>query len=141
MNLPAYAADPPAEPRTNWQFRLKSPSAASSAALARFQVMMVSEGLNASDLLTAFVARRVLPLQARPHIISRMSGLRDPCRMSTKDMPDMKIVQLVNYFSNYKLSEKEWWFGKPPYSRAHPPPTVSLLILFSFICPCSLFAA
>ena len=125
VNLPAYSAGPPVEPRTNWQFRPKNLSAASSTALARLQVMTESEGLKASDLLTAFVARRVLPLQARPHIISRMSGHQDPCRMCTKEMPDMEVVRLVNYFSNCKLSEKEWRFGKPPYSRAHPPPAVT----------------
>ena len=89
-----------------------------------------SEGLKGSDSLAAYVARRVLPLQARPHIISSMSGHQDPCRMCSKELPDVEVVRLVNYFSNCKLSEKEWRFGKPPYSRAHSPPAVSLLILF-----------
>ena len=81
INLSAYVAGPPAEPRANWQYKPSSLSAASSAALARLQVMTKSEGLKGSDLLAAYVARRVLPLQARPHIISSMSGHRDPCRM------------------------------------------------------------
>ena len=96
---------------------------------------MEAEDLKASDLLTAFMARWVLPLQARPHIISRMSGHQDPCRMCTKELPDVEVVRLVNYFSNCKLSEKEWRFGEPPYSRAHPLTAVSLLILFLFIRP------
>lgn len=127
VNLPAYVAGPPAEPRTNWRFRPKNMSAASSTALTRLHEMMESEGLMASDLLAAFVERRVLPLQARPHIISNMSGRRDPCRLSTKVMPDVEVVHMVNFFSDCKMS---WRFGKPPYSRANPPPPVGLLIIF-----------
>ena len=141
VNLPAYAAGPPVEPRPNWQFWPKSLSAASFTALARLQVMMESEGIKASDLLTAFVARRVLPLQARPHLISNMSGRRDPCRMCTKELPDVEVVRLVNFFSNCKSSNTEWRFGKEPYSRANPPPVASLLDLLSSlfqICSCRL---
>ena len=93
--------------------------------------MTKSEGLRASDLLAAFVERRVLPLQARPHIISNMSRRWDPCRMCTKVLPDMEVVRLVNFFSDCKLSEMDWWFGKEPYIRANPPPAVSLQVLFS----------
>ena len=35
-----------------------------------------------------------------------------------------------DFFSNCKLSKTEWRFGKPPYSRANPPPPIGLLILF-----------
>src|SRR5215216_2701448 len=103
--------------------------------------MMELEHLMASDLLTAFVARRVLPLQGRPHIISRMSGLRDPCRMSTKEMPDVEVVRLVNYISNCKLPEQGRRFGKPPYSHAQPPPAVSLLTFLLLRSSEFLFAA
>ena len=61
------------------------------------------EGLKASDLLTAFVERQVLPLQARPHLISDMSGCRDPCRMSTRVLPDTEMVRLVNFCWKYAL--------------------------------------
>ena len=87
--------------------------------------MVESEGLQGSDLLTAFVVRWLLPLQGRPHMISQMSGHRDPCRLSTKEMPGTEVARLVNYMLNCKLSEGEWQFGKRPYSRADPPPAVS----------------
>jgi hypothetical protein len=93
VNLPAYVAGPPAEPRANWRFKPSSLSAASSTALARLHEMTESEGLKASDLLAAFMTRRVLPLQARPHIISCMSGHRDPCRMCTRELPDVEVVR------------------------------------------------
>lgn len=125
VNLPAYAPGSPAEPRTEWKYRARPLSAVCSAALVRLQEMLEMEGLKPSGLLAAFVKRQVLPLQARPHLISNMSGGRDPSRMSTKTMPDVEVVRLVNFISNSKLVEGGWQFGKEPYGRANPPPPVS----------------
>ena len=88
-------------------------------------VMIQSEGLSGADLVAAFVERRVIPLQGRPHMICQMSGRFDPCRLSTKEMPHAEVSYMVNYISNCKLSE-EWQYGKEPYSRANPPQVVSL---------------
>ena len=49
--------------------------------------------------------------------------------MCTKDMPHDEVTHMVNYLANCKLSA-EWRFGKEPYSRAHPPPTVFSLFPF-----------
>ena len=125
VNLPPYVAGPPAEPRTNWGFKPKPLSPDASAAIACLKVMKESEGLKASDLLVAFVVHRVLLLQGRPHIISQMSGHRDPCRMCTKEMPTAEVAYLVNEIANLKLEPEEWRFGKRSYSRADPPPMVS----------------
>ena len=103
-------------------------SADGAAAIDRLRVPTEAEGLKASDLLVAFVARRVLLLQGRPHLISRMSGHRDPCWLSTKEMPAAEVANLVNEISGLRL-EGSWSFGKRPYSRADPPPAVSLPIL------------
>ena len=94
--------------------------------------MIQSEGLTGADLVAAFMERRVLPLQVRPHMICQMSGRFDPCRLSTKEMPHVEVSYMVNYISNCKLT-KEWWYGKGPYSRADPPPMVSFssLLLLS----------
>ena len=91
--------------------------------------MIQSEGLSGPDLLAAFVTRRGLPLQSRPHLICQMSGQLDPSRMCTKDMPHDEVAHMVNYLANCKLSA-EWQFGKEPYCRAHPLPTVCSLFLF-----------
>nr|XP_045089508.1 uncharacterized protein LOC109746334 [Aegilops tauschii subsp. strangulata] len=80
------------------------------------------EGLQASNLLTAFVVHRVLPLQGRPHMISQISGHRDPCSLSTREMLAMEVACMVNEIANLKLSKSDWQFGKRPYSRAHLPP-------------------
>ena len=69
VNLPAYIAGPPAGRRPHWSYRAASLTPAGAAAIARLGVMIQSEGLTGPDLLAAFVARRVLPLQGRPHLI------------------------------------------------------------------------
>ena len=89
-----------------------------------------SEGLTGSDLLAAFVARRVLPLQGRPHMICQMIGHRDPSRMCTKEMPHEEVAYMVNCLASCDLKE-EWQFIKEPYSCAAPPPLVSRFF-FSF---------
>ena len=89
-----------------------------------------SEGLTRPDLLAAFVARRVLPLQGRPHMICQMSGHWDPSRVCTKEMPHEEVAYMVNYLVNCNLKE-EWQFGKDPYSRATPLSLVSRFF-FSF---------
>ena len=129
VNLPAYVAGPPAGRRPQWSYRAVTLTPAGAAAVARLRVMIQSEGLTGPDLLAAFVARRVLPLQSRPHLICQMSGQLDPSRMCTKDMPHDEVAHMVNYLANCKLSA-EWRFGKEPYSRAHPPPTVCSLYPF-----------
>ena len=58
----------------------------------------------ASDLLIAFIERRVLPLQGRPHMICRMSGHHDPSRMCTKDMPTAEVGRMVNEITELKVS-------------------------------------
>ena len=81
----------------------------------------------ASDLLFAFVERRVLPLQGRPHLIRWMSGHRDPSRMCTKDMLTAEVARMVNEITDLKVSEKSWRFGKRPYSLDNSSSAVSLL--------------
>ena len=96
-----------------------------------------TEGLTGPDLLSAFVARRVLPLQSRPHMICQMSGHRDPSQLCTKEMPHAEVALMVNYLANCELTE-EWRFGKESYSRADPPPMVNFLSFsFSFFLPSS----
>ena len=131
VNLPAYVAGPPARRRSQWSYRARTLSPAGATAVPRLRVMIQSEGLTGADLLAAFVVRRVLPLQSRPHLICQMSGQFDPSRMCTKEMPHSEVALMVNYLANCKLTD-EWQFGKEPYSRAHPPPMVSFLYLLFF---------
>ena len=61
-----------------------------------------------------------------------MSGQLDPSRMCTKEMPQPDAADMVNYLANCQLYE-DWQFGKEPYSRANPPPTVHSPSLFLFV--------
>ena len=75
--------------------------------------------------MAAFVERRILPLQSRPHMMCQMSDRFDPSRLSTREMPHAEVSFMVNYISNCKLAE-DWRYGKALYSRANPPPVVRL---------------
>ena len=90
--------------------------------------MTQSEGLVGSDLLAAFVARRVLPLQGRPHLICQMSGLRDLSRMCTKEMPRAEVANMVNHIANCEFGE-DWHFGKEPYRAPTPSSGKSYLLI------------
>jgi hypothetical protein len=99
--------------------------AAITGILSRLQELVTIGGLKATDLLAAFIHRRVCPLQIRPHRICDMIGRRDPCRLSTKRLPSKEVVRHVNDISKSKLDEDGWEFGMPPYCRRQPPPPVS----------------
>ena len=71
VNLSAYVAGPLAGRRPQWSYRAVTLMPAGAAAVTRLRVMIQSEGLSGPDLLAAFVTRRVLPLQSRPHLMSR----------------------------------------------------------------------
>ena len=90
--------------------------------------MTQSEGLVGANLLATYVARRVLPLQGRPHLICQMRGLRDASRMSTKEMPRAEVANMVNHIAHCDFGE-DWQFGKEPYSRDNPPQVVSRISL------------
>ena len=117
VNLPAYATGPPVGRLPSWSHRVKTLTPAGAAAVARLRVLIQSEGLVGADLLAAFVARRVLPLQGRPHLICQMSGLRDPSQMSTKEMPRAEVADTVNYIANCNLTR----IGGSAKSRTHAP--------------------
>ena len=103
-------------------------SADAAATIGRLRVLQELEGLVASKLLIAFVERRVLLLQGRPHPIFWMSRHHDPSRLCTKEMPTAEVARMVNDISDLKVSEGDWPYKKRSYSRDDPPPAVSPLI-------------
>ena len=78
-----------------------------------------------TDLLAAFITRRVLPLQSWPHKMGHMSGRKDPSRISTVDLALAEVARRVNNISNAKLP-MDWRWGMRPYDRSNRPPLVSL---------------
>ncbi|KAI5000686.1 hypothetical protein ZWY2020_010645 [Hordeum vulgare] len=81
LNMPPFDIAPPT--RLNWD--VKTPKPISEVALIYAHLDILEKGgLLGRDLLTTMVARRILPLQRRPHLVCQMSGRHDPCRLSTK---------------------------------------------------------
>ena len=87
--------------------------------------MRTQEGLTGTDLLAAFIMRRVLPLQGRSCLIGEMVGLQDPNRMGSTRLSAEQIARRVNDISNANLG-KDWRFGKVSYSESIPAPQVSV---------------
>src|SRR3954469_1020705 len=104
VNLPAFEAGAPAGRQPSWSYRAKTLTPAGAAAVQRVRVLTQSADLTGADLVAAFVARRVLPLQSRPHLICQMSGHRDPSRTCTKDLPHSEGADTVNCIANCGLS-------------------------------------
>ena len=62
INLPPFVNSPPRE-KQNWGYYPKHPSQEVLNLCERVSVMKEREGLTGTDLITAFIVRRVLPLQ------------------------------------------------------------------------------
>lgn len=123
INLPPFADVTP-HAKTNWSYCPKDPAQEVLNQCSRVVVMTSREGLTGTDLIAAFVARRVLPLQRRTHIIAQMTGLQDPNRMSSRRLTQEQVADRVNDISKAGMKQ-EWRFGKTPYSQGNPAPVVS----------------
>nr|XP_051222195.1 uncharacterized protein LOC127340492 [Lolium perenne] len=77
--------------------------------------------LCAEDLVRAFLARRVLPLQRRAHKISQMSGPMDPTRIKTHRLSSTDLVLKAKQIFQNPLSPSGK-YGLAPYSRSNSPP-------------------
>ena len=123
VNLPEFLLAPPIA-KQNWNMNSGLGDAEIDNILARIRTLQENEGLVAGDLVTAFIAHRVQPLQKRLHRICDMSLHRDPTRTSTVDLTHRQVVERVNAIADLKLPS-DWWFGKEPYCRNLPAPQVS----------------
>lgn len=82
INLPPFVNKRPAA-KMNWGYSLKDPPPGLVNLQDRLRAMTVWEGLKGTDLVFAFIARHVLPLQRRAHIIGLMGDRRNPTWMSS----------------------------------------------------------
>ena len=62
----------------------------------RVTVMRTREWLTGTDLLAAFIMRRVLPLQRRSCLNGEMISLQDPNRMGSTRLSEEQITRGVN---------------------------------------------
>ena len=94
---------------------------------------LVDEGLTGDDLLCVWVERRISPLQKRSCSIWQMSGPMDPNRMSTFVLTKDSIFRRIKAISSTTTLKVDWNYGKEPYSRDHPPPSVCIqMMLISY---------
>jgi hypothetical protein len=136
INLPfPYQSGPPPADNNNWNYNpstekdkpegerdeeLITELAAVDKALAELK----AEGLEGDDILYALVEKRVSPLQRRSCTLWQMSGRMDQHRMSTFVLSKESIYRRVKAISDQKTLKIDWTYGKEPYSREHPPPSV-----------------
>ena len=81
INLPPFINSPPWG-KQNWGYNPKHPSQEVLNLCERVSVMRGREKLTGTDLITAFIVRRVLSLQQRSHLIGQMTALQDANRMA-----------------------------------------------------------
>ena len=111
INLPPFINSPPWG-KLNWGYYPKHPSQEVLNLSEQVSVMKEQEGLTGTDLITAFIVRRVLPLQQRSHLIGQMTGLQDPNRMADLRLAADQVAHRVNDITKANLRD-DWQFRKP----------------------------
>ena len=102
--LPAFAITP-SRAKMNRGYLPRRPSQEIVNLCERVTVMRTQEGLTGTDLLAAFIMRRVLPLQGRSCLIGEMVGLQDPNRMGSTWLSAEQVARGVNDISKANLGE------------------------------------
>ena len=132
INLPfPYQPGPPPEENNNWNYNPDTDETsegqlAELAAVDKALEELVDEGLTGDDLLCVWVERRISPLQKRSCSIWQMSGPMDCNRMSTFALMKDSVLRRVKAISSTLTLKAGWNYGKEPYSRDNPPPSVSI---------------
>ena len=137
INLPyPYQAGPPSE-MNNWNYNPDDESKkpenernndllAELAAVDKALGELEDEGLKGDDLLCVWVERRISPLQKRSCSIWQMSGPMDPNRMSTFVLTKDSVLRRVKAISSTTTLKAGWNYGKEPYNRDNPPPSINI---------------
>src|SRR3954469_22736978 len=144
LNLPEFSLPPPTQ--HHWSEKPGETDTDVDRQMARIGELM-EQGLTATDLVAAWLTRRVLPLQQRCHRICDVSGRRDPSRISTFQMDLDEFLRRMHSITALKV-DQNFRFGLRAYNRQNPPHVVcccfrtlifSLLSSFSFCDPISIF--
>ncbi|KAE8805961.1 hypothetical protein D1007_17872 [Hordeum vulgare] len=117
INLPPFAIAP-STAKQNWKKLLPKLIDEVKLICAHLDNLK-AKGLLARDLLTTMVARQILPLQWRPHLICQMGGPQDQCWLSTKNHRAGTVAWNVNLISSANMDEGgDWDWGMPPTTEA-----------------------
>ena len=124
IGLPAFVLGPPAG--TNWGQKPPSRDKEISSVIARIEELK-DAGFSGDSMVSAFISRRVLPLQARFHKMCHMSGPMDPTRITTFTLDRLSTLQRCKAIAEIKAPiPTEWEWGMRPFHRRRPAPVVSV---------------
>ena len=132
INLPfPYQSGPPPEENSSWGYNpdtdeVDEGQLAELAAVDKALGELVDEGLTGDDLLCVWIERRISPLQKRSCSIWQMSGPMDCNRMSTFVLTKDSVLRRVKAIATTTTLKAGWKYGKEPYTRDDPPPSVSI---------------
>jgi hypothetical protein len=73
-----------------------------------------------NDIICAFIARRVLPLQRWVHKIGQMSGRMDPTRITSVGLSKSDVVLKTKQICETEMPV-DWSWGLAPLSYKNPP--------------------
>ena len=125
IRLPKFIIGPPAEEH-NWKYEPNKKNADVKQLHAAL-LQLKKEGMTGDDLLRAFIARRVCPLQNRAHKMCHMSGHLDPTRMTTVELDKDEIYLRVRKIAKPSTMEDgSWEWGLEPYHRTRVAPKVRI---------------
>ena len=135
INLPyPFVVGPPPEEDNNWGFNPdehEDPKEREEMDLIHNALLdLLVEGLTADNLLRTWIERRVSPLQQHSHKMCFMSGAMDPNRMSTFELSKESIYRRVRAIARTEMKDGNWAWGKQPYDRENPPPSVRARAFF-----------
>jgi hypothetical protein len=118
VNLLEFTPEPPVA-KLSWGFNYKPADAEAEVNMLwkLLREYVTDERLCATDLLCCYISRRVLPLQARSHKISHMSGRFDLTRTLKVELTKAGVARRVNFVSQARLSDN-WGWGMEPYDTS-----------------------
>jgi hypothetical protein len=117
INLPPFEAGGPEQ--DNWSAALPRPLPDMEEILQRITTLQTEGGLEAPDLLLAFLVARVSPLQRRLHRMCFLGSARDPTRHSSKALSALEVARKANRIADVKL-QASWMWGLEPHDRDNP---------------------
>ena len=135
INLPSpFAIGPPPEKDNHWNYNLDEHEEDANEIqelelIHQALLDMLAEGLTSDDLLQTWTERRVSPWQKRTHKMCYMSGAMDPHRMSTFELSKESVYRRVKAIARTNMKGADWTWGKEPYTRENPPPSVRTIMI------------
>ena len=121
---------PPPEKNNGWNYNPEecedSDEAVQGIELVHQALLdLIVEGLTADDLLRVWTERRISPLQKHAVKICYMDDRMDPHRMSTFALSKESVFRRVKAIARTTMGAN-WTWGKEPYTRENPPPSVRI---------------